>query len=93
MPVKTMEATLIEEQPKTFKEFAEPSGQEYHYLHRTVGPYALPDGTMTGDMLDIEVMNWMGSGYRIHTVHTLGQHKGAGGELLGYVYGFHLVKG
>jgi hypothetical protein len=86
-----MERTV--EQPKTFKMMEAPPTQEYHYLHRVVGPMALPDGTLNGDMLDLEVMNWLQGGYRIVEVHFLGQHKGVDGNVHGYVYGYHLVKG
>lgn len=82
------------EAPKTFRVAEErPPVQEYHYLHRVVGPMALPDGTLNGDMLDMEVMNWLQGGYRIEAVHFLGQHKGVDGNVHGYVYGYHLVKG
>lgn len=96
MAVKEKEAIKAEtvgEAPKTFKLAEEPRGQEYHYLHRVVGPMALPDGTLNGDMLDLEVMNWLQGGYRIQAVHYLGQHKGDDGNVRGYVYGYHLVKG
>jgi hypothetical protein len=79
---------------KTFKVAEQPTGQEYHYLHRVVGPQALPDGTLNGDMLDLEVMQWtQGKGYRIQAIHFLGQHKGPDNNVHGYVYGYHLVKG
>jgi hypothetical protein len=80
-------------QAKTFKMMEASLTQEYHYLHRVVGPMALPDGTLNGDMLDLEVMNWLQGGYRIVEVHFLGQHKGVDGNVHGYVYGYHLVKG
>lgn len=93
MATKTAEAILeVQDVPQTFKVWEPTPGQEYHYLHRVVGMTALPDGTLTGDMLDLEVMNWLQSGYRIHTIHQLGQHKGEDGNLRGYVYGYHLVK-
>jgi hypothetical protein len=91
MPTKEL---VTEVQPKTFKAFEEITGsQEYHYLHRVVGPIPLPDGTLSGDMLDLEVMNWLQGGYRIAEVHFLGQHKGVDGNVHGYVYGYHLVRG
>lgn len=103
MPVKemTMEKTVeakvetptAHPQAKTFKMVEAPTAQEYHYLHRVVGPTALPDGTLNGDMLDLEVMNWLQAGYTIKEVHFLGQHKGIDGNVHGYVYGYHLVKG
>lgn len=88
-----LEQVKIEEAPKTFKVAEQPQTQEYHYLHRVVGPMALPDGTLNGDMLDMEVMNWLQSGYKIAAVHFLGQHKGPDNNVYGYVYGYHLVKG
>jgi hypothetical protein len=95
MPVATKEPIKVQTQelPKTFKVADELKAQEYHYLHRVVGPTALPDGTLNGDMLDLEVMNWLQGGYRIQAVHFLGQHKGVDGNVHGYVYGYHLVKG
>jgi hypothetical protein len=97
MAVATKEQIKMEtvgEAPKTFRVAEErPPAQEYHYLHRVVGPMALPDGTLNGDMLDLEVMNWLQGGYRIQSVHFLGQHKGVDGNVHGYVYGYHLVKG
>lgn len=93
MATAVKEAVLVEEAPKTFKVAEQPQTQEYHYLHRVVGPQALPDGTLNGDMLDLEVMNWLQGGYRIIEVHYLGQHKGPDNNVYGYVYGYHLVKG
>ena len=93
MAVATKEMVERIEAPKTFKEAVPPTGQQYHYLHRVVGPMALPDGTLNGDMLDLEVMAWLEGGYRIVEVHFLGQHKGTDGNVHGYVYGYHLVKG
>lgn len=92
MTVATKEPTVME-LPKTFKLASEPTGQQYHYLHRVVGPTALPDGTLSGDMLDLEVMKHLEDGFRIVEVHYLGTHKGEDGNLKGYVYGYHLVKG
>ena len=88
-----MERTV--EAPKTFKVADTlPIGQEYHYLHRVVGVAALPDGTLDSHLLDEAVMEWtIGKGYRIQDVSYLGQHKGDDGNVHGYVYGFHLVKG
>lgn len=94
MPVATKEVEIkTVEAPKTFKMVEAQTAQEYHYLHRVVGPTALPDGTLNGDMLDLEVMNWLQAGYTIKEVHFLGQHKGIDGNVHGYVYGYHLVKG
>lgn len=93
MAVATKEPTVQTQEPKTFKVASEPTHQMYHYLHRVVGPMALPDGTLNGDMLDLEVMRWTSDGYRIEAVHFLGQHKGDDGNVRGYVYGYHLVKG
>ena len=87
--------TESQPQAKTFKAMVEQAGtQEYHYLHRIVGDMPLPDGTLNGPMLDEAVMAWtQGKGYRIHSVHFLGQHKGVDGNVHGYVYGYHLVRG
>lgn len=98
MPVATKEAVRelpkVQEAPKTFKVAEQPTGQQYHYLHRIVGENALLDGTLNGNMLDETVMEWtLGKGYKIETIHYLGQHKGDDGNVRGYVYGYHLVKG
>lgn len=98
MPVATKEPTkeLTQAKPVTFKTAEDhPLTQEYHYLHRVVGPAARPDGTLNGDMLDLEVMKWLNQGYRILEggIHFLGPHKGNDGNVWGYVYGYHLVKG
>ena len=88
-----MELPKVAEAPKTFKVASEPTGQQYHYLHRIVGPQALPDGTLSGDGLDSAVMEWLQQGYRIQAIHYLGEYKGSDANLRGYVYGYHLVKG
>ena len=88
MPVKE-----LQEMHKTFRQAAsQPPQREYHFMLRTVGPAALPDGTITVDMLDADVMYWLNSGYRIIAIHHVNTNKGAGGEFLGNVFGYHLVK-
>lgn len=81
-----------EPQAKTFKPAATPT-KEYHYMQRIVGPMAMPDGTITGEQLEAEVMYWLGSGYALHTTHYYGDHKGSGGEFIGRVVAYHFVKG
>lgn len=91
MPVKELE--VQERQAVTFKQAAtEPPSKEYHFMLRTVGPAALPDGTIMVDMLDADVMYWLNSGYTLFAVHLITTNKGAGGEYLGNVYGYHFVK-
>lgn len=79
-------------QPKTFKQADTTSQKEYHYMLRAVGPAALPDGTITGDQLDVDVMYWLNRGYRIEAIHLVNTNKGAGGEFQSNVYGYHFVK-
>lgn len=97
MAVATKEAPVMEKTqdvPRTFKQAGELTGQQYHYLHRVVGLESRLDGTLSGDKLDEAVMEWtVGKGFRIQEIHFLGQHKGTDGNVHGYVYGYHLVKG
>lgn len=86
MPVKEFEEV------KTFKVATAAAEKEYHFMQRTVGLNRLPDGTITSDQLDAEVMVWLNGGYLLKEVHYLGQHKGPGGEFLGNTFGYHFVK-
>lgn len=92
---QTLELTVTDsegKQAKTFKQ-ATVSPAAYHYMQRIVGPMAMPDGTISGDMLDDDVAYWLGNGYKVHTIHYYGDHKGAGGEFIGRVVAYHFVKG
>ena len=94
MPVKELEAQeqiTKSLEGKTFKQTTAPV-KEYHYMQRIVGPMAMPDGTITGEQLEAEVMYWLGSGYTLHTTHYYGDHKGQGGEFIGRVVAYHFVK-
>lgn len=84
---------LVAEQPKTetFKEMTRSTTKAYHYMQRTVGPMALPDGTVNSDMLDMAVMEWLNGGYTLEAVHYIGEHKDPGGRIIGYMYGYHFV--
>ena len=83
----------VQEQARTFKQATPGLPQkEYHFMLRTVGPMALPDGTITVDMLDADVMVWLNSGFTLLAVHLVTTNKGAGGEYLGNVFGYHFVK-
>lgn len=93
MPVKelVMELPKVEDKPKTFKAATEPRFR-YHYLQRVVGPQALPDGTISGDTLDVEVERYLNDGYEISHTEYYGDHKGQGGEFLGRVVAYHFIK-
>jgi len=92
--VKEQEQVAVYSQelaPKTFKQIVTPA-KPYHYMQRIVGPMAMPDGTITGEQLEAEVMYWLGAGYTLHTAHYYGDHKGQGGEFIGRVVAYHFVK-
>lgn len=79
------------ETPLTFRTADERPLPPYHFMLRTVGPNALPDGTITGDDLDLDVIHWLEMGYTLLRVDPIATNKGAGGEFLGNVLGYHFV--
>lgn len=78
---------------KTFQTYQAPQ-TDYHLLLLTIGPAALADGTVTGDMADGLVRTWIESGYDIHTIHYVGTNKDAGGQgtFKGFQVMYHFVK-
>lgn len=77
--------------PLTFRTAADRPNPPYHFMLRTVGPHSLPDGTITGDELDADVAQWIEAGYTLLRVDPIATNKGAGGEFLGNVLGYHFV--
>lgn len=89
MPVKTVNTEV----PQTFMQGeTRDTGPDYHFKIITVGPHALPDGTITGDMADAQVMTWLGSGYKLSAVHYLGKHELPGQGFGGFQFAYHFVK-
>lgn len=45
---------------------------DVHHMVRKIGTQAMPDGTITADMADAQVRNWLQAGYKLTFTHALG---------------------
>lgn len=45
---------------------------DVHHMVRKIGTQAMPDGTITADMADAQVRNWLQAGYTLTFTHALG---------------------
>ena len=45
---------------------------DVHHMVRKIGAQAMPDGTITADMADAQVRNWLQAGYELTHTHALG---------------------